>query len=141
MTRIVVDTGPLVALRNRRDAKHAWTRKVLDTIAPPLWTCDAVVTEACFLLRHVTGGQDSILELLAADILRIDFNFSVEVAQVRTLMSRFQSVPMSFADACLVRMTELVPKSTVLTLDNDFLVYRRNRRLVVPTIMPRGASI
>lgn len=136
MTRIIIDTGPLVALRNRRDRYHAWTRRVLDTIEPPLWTCEAVLTEACFLLGQITGGPDAILELLAGGILRIDFNLSAEGASVRTLMSKFQSVPMSLADACLVRMTELVPRSVVLTLDSDFQVYRRSRRLVVPTILP-----
>ena len=110
---------------------------MLDTVEPPLWTCEAVVTEACFLLGHMNGGPNAILELLAAGILKIDFTLSAEGAPVRTLMSRFQSVPMSLADACLVRMTELVPGSVVLTLDSDFHVYRRNRRLVVPTIMPR----
>ena len=137
MTRIIIDTGPLVALRNKRDQYHGWARRVLDTVEPPLWTCEAVVTEACFLLGHMNGGPNAILELLAAGILKIDFTLSAEGAPVRTLMSRFQSVPMSLADACLVRMTELVPGSVVLTLDSDFHVYRRNRRLVVPTIMPR----
>lgn len=122
MTRIVVDAGPLVALRNSRDRYHSWARKVLDTIEPPLWTCDAVLTEASFLLGQVKGGKDAILDLLAGDILRIDFRLSEEVASVRALTTRFQSVPMSLADACLVRMTELVPNSVVLTLDSDFLV-------------------
>lgn len=137
MTRIIIDTGPLVALRNKRDQYHAWARRVLDTIEPPLWTCEAVLTEACFLLGQITGGPDAVLELLARDIVKVDFKLSEEVAAVGALMSRFQSVPMSLADACLVRMTELVPSSVVLTLDSDFHVYRRNRRLVVPTIMPR----
>ena len=137
MTRIIIDTGPLVALRNKRDQYHAWARRVLDTIEPPLWTCEAVLTEACFLLGQITGGPDAVLELLARDIVKVDFKLSEEVASVGALMSRFQSVPMSLADACLVRMTELVSSSVVLTLDSDFHVYRRNRRLVVPTIMPR----
>lgn len=137
MTRIIIDTGPLVALRNKRDQYHGWARRVLDTIEPPLWTCEAVLTEACFLLGQITGGPHAILELLARDIVKVDFKLSEEVAPVGALMSRFQSVPMSLADACLVRMTELVPSSVVLTLDSDFHVYRRNRRLVVPTIMPR----
>ena len=137
MTRIIIDTGPLVALRNKRDQYHAWARRVLDTIEPPLWTCEAVLTEACFLLGQITGGPDAVLELLARDIVKVDFKLSEEVAAVGALMSRFQSVPMSLADACLVRMTELVSSSVVLTLDSDFHIYRRNRRLVVPTIMPR----
>jgi predicted nucleic acid-binding protein len=136
VSRVVVDTGPLVALLNRRDRYHAWARTVLDTIKPPLSTCEAVLSEACFLLRQTSGGQDAILKLLDGDVLRIDFSLSAEATSVRALMARFQSVPMSLADACLVRMTELVPNSVVLTLDSDFRVYRRSRRLVVPTIAP-----
>jgi hypothetical protein len=51
-------------------------------------------------------------------------------------MRRYASVPMSLADACLVRMSELDPAARILTLDSDFLVYRRSGRQVVPTIMP-----
>jgi predicted nucleic acid-binding protein len=138
--RVVADTGPLVALLNRRDRYHAWARGVLDTIEPPIFTCEPVLTEACYLLRLMKGGPDAILKMLAADVLKIDFSLAQEAAPVRTLMSRFQSVPMSLADACLVRMTEMEPKSAVLTLDRDFLVYRRIRRLVVSTIMPKLGS-
>ena len=136
MIRVVVDTGPLVALLNKRDQYHSWARSVFSTIEPPILTCEAVLAETCFLLAKMKGGQDAILAMLARDIVKIDFSLALEVVPVRALMSRFQSVPMSLADACLVRMSELEPKSVVLTLDRDFLVYRRNKRLVVPTIMP-----
>ena len=77
-----------------------------------------------------------MLELLARDIVRVDFRLAAEVGPVRALMKKFASVPMSFADACLVRMTELLPGTQVVTLDGDFHIYRRNRRQLVPTIMP-----
>jgi predicted nucleic acid-binding protein len=84
----------------------------------------------------VAGGADAVLALLAADVLRIEFRIESEFEPVRGLMRKFRSVPMSFADACLVRMTELEPRSTVLTFDSDFRVYRRNRRQTVPSLMP-----
>ena len=62
MTRIVIDAGPLVALLNRRDRHHAWVREVLGTVEPPVFTCEAVISEACFLLARLTGGQDAVLE-------------------------------------------------------------------------------
>ena len=136
MTRVVVDTGPLVALLNRRDRHHVWIREVLDTVAPPIFTCEAVVSEACFLLGRLTGGQDALLELLANDVVRIDFRLHAELDTVRRLMRKFASVPMSLADACLVRMAELDAPTTIVTMDGDFRVYRRNRRQVIPTIMP-----
>ena len=136
MTRIVVDTGPLVALLNRRDRHHAWVRAVLDTVEPPVFTCGAVISEACFLMGRIDGGQDAVLQLLSDDILRLDFRMESEIAALRALMKKFANVPMALADACLVRMTELDQRSQVLTLDGDFRAYRRNRRQSVPTIMP-----
>lgn len=136
MTRVVLDTGPLVALLNRRDRYHAWVRDVLDTVEPPVFTCEPVISEACFLLARIDGGQDAVLQLLSDDILRLDFRMESELDALRALMKRFANVPMSLADACLIRMTELDQRSQVLTLDGDFRVYRRNRRQSVPTIMP-----
>ncbi len=136
MTRVLVDTGPLVALLNRRDQYHAWARSVLDTVTPPVFTCEAVLSEACFLLARVAGGADAVLALVAADILRVEFQIGVEIAAVLRLAARFASVPMSFADACLVRMTELELRSVVLTINGDFKHYRRNKRHVVPVITP-----
>lgn len=136
MTRIVVDTGPLAALLNRRDRHHAWVRDVLDTVEPPVFTCEPVISEACFLLGRIDGGQDAVLQLLSDNILRLDFRLEAEIDALRALMKKFANVPMSLADACLVRMTELDQRSQVLTLDGDFRVYRRNRRQSVPTIMP-----
>lgn len=136
MTRVVVDTGPLVALLNRRDRHHVWVREVLDTVEPPIFTCEAVVSEACFLLGRLAGGQDALLELLANDVVRIDFRLHTEIDTVRGLMRKFASVPMSLADACLVRMSELDAQTMIVTMDGDFRVYRRNRRQVIPTIMP-----
>jgi predicted nucleic acid-binding protein len=136
VTSVVVDTGPLVALLNRRERHHLWVAKVMDTIEPPLFTCDPVLSEACFLLRHISGGSDGVLELVARGLVRSDFHVMAEVDPIRTLMKKFASVPMSLADACLVRMTELDQKSVVLTLDSDFKIYRRNKRQTVPTLMP-----
>jgi uncharacterized protein len=136
VTRIIVDTGPIVALLNRRDRHHAWIREVLDTVEPPIFTCEPVVSEACFLLGRIAGGQDAVLELLAHDVLKLDFRMLSEIDALRALMRKFASVPMSLVDACLVRMTELDAQGVVVTLDSDFRVYRRNRRQVIPTIMP-----
>ncbi len=136
MTRLLVDAGPLVALLNRRDRHHSWVREILDTLEPPVFTCEAVVSEACFLLSRIAGGQDALLELLTRHVIEIDFQMAGELVAVRSLMRKFATVPMALADACLVRMSELDTTSVILTLDSDFRIYRRNRRQVVPTIMP-----
>ena len=77
-----------------------------------------------------------MLGLLAKDVLKVDFRVSSEIDALRGLMQKFANVPMSFADACLVRMSELDARSRILTLDSDFRVYRRNRRQAIPTVMP-----
>jgi uncharacterized protein len=133
---VIVDTGPLVALLNRRERHHAWAAEIMDTMEPPIFTCDLVLSEACFLLQDLDGGPDAVMELVARGIVRSDFHVMAEVDSVRALMKKFATVPMSLADACVVRMTELDPKSVVLTLDSDFKVYRRNKRQVVPTLLP-----
>jgi uncharacterized protein len=137
MNRVVVDTGPLVALLNSRDAYHGWARDVLDGVEPPLATCEAVLSEACFLVRKIKGGPGAVLELVSRGIVEIQFRVGTEIDAIRKLMSKYAGVPMSMADACLVRMTELDTRATILTLDGDFKIYRRNGRQVVPIISPR----
>jgi predicted nucleic acid-binding protein len=133
---LVIDTGPLVALLNRRDRHHAWARKIFDAIEPPIFTCAAVLSEACFLLGRSVRGEDPVLELVSNEVIKLDFRIEPEAAALRALMKKFADVPMSLADACLVRMTELEQQSVVVTLDTDFRVYRRNGRRAIPTIMP-----
>lgn len=136
MKHVVVDTGPLVALLNSRDSHHEWARKTLDVVEPPLRTCEAVISEACFIVRRLRGGPDAVLELLARGIVQIGFRLDAELAAVTKLMTRYAAMPMSLADACLVRMTELDRRATILTIDSDFRIYRRNGRQTVPVILP-----
>lgn len=136
MTKLIVDAGPLVAAVWKKDPRHKWVTDLLAAVAPPLRTCEAVISEACFLVRGFHGGQDIIMNLLAQGVLRCDFHLSGETEPVRGLMRKFADVPMSLADACLVRMTEQDPRATILTFDSDFRIYRRNQRQVVPTLMP-----
>jgi predicted nucleic acid-binding protein len=136
MTRFGIDTGPLVAFLNARDSFHRWSTTTLSTIEPPLYTCESVISEACFLVRHFKGGPESVLELVSRGILALDFHLGAEHSAVKKLMTKYQSVPMSLADACLVRMTELDHNLTIITIDDDFRVYRRNGRQSVPVIMP-----
>ena len=133
---IAIDTGPLVALLNARDSHHKWAKDVWSEIEPPLVTCEAVLTEACFLVREAAGGADAVLELVSRGIVKPSFRVEPHIDAVRALMTRFASVPMSFADACLVRMAELDARMTIMTLDSDFRVYRKNGRHVVPLLTP-----
>lgn len=132
----LLDTGPLVAFLNRADRFHEWALAQWARLYPPLLTCEAVLAEACFLLRHLPGGSQAVVELLDREVLLSPFVLQEEAAAVAKLIGRYAKVPMSLADACLVRMAERHSKSRVLTLDRDFQIYRKHRRHVIPTIMP-----
>jgi uncharacterized protein len=134
--RVIVDTGPLVAFINRWEQLHKWVIAEVATINQPLLTCEAVITEACFLLRNVYGGEEALISLLETGKIQIPFHLDEETAVVRELLVRYRSVPMSLADACLVRMAELSAESAVFALDSDFRIYRKNKNQSISVIMP-----
>lgn len=136
MTTIIVDTGPLVAAVNVEDAFHVWAREELERIPAPLLTCEAVVSETLHLLRRTRGGHAAVMGLLRDRLVTVPFRLDDELPSVARLLSRYADVPMSLADACLVRMSEQHAGARVLTLDSDFRVYRRHGRGVIPTIAP-----
>ncbi len=134
MERVLLDTGPLVAYLNRRDAHHAWAVGQWGSIRPPLLTCEAVLAEACFLVRALHGGSEAVLELVRRRVVQVGFGLSAEADAVAQLLKRYADVPMSLADACLVRMAEQHAGSSVFTLDTDFRIYRMSNRRVIPLI-------
>ena len=132
--QVILDTGPLVAFVNGMDKYHEWSTSQWSRIAPPLLTCEAVLSEACFLLRGLKGGQAAVLELVKRGVLSLPFRIDESVKEITWLLQKYSNIPMSLADACLVRMSELFSNSPVLTLDDDFRVYRKNKRQVVPIL-------
>ena len=137
MTRgVLLDTGPIVAYLNERDQHHGWAVSVWNHLPPPLLTCDAVLSEACFLVETHGGSADWVMELVERGIVTSGFTLADHATRLRALLKKYRSTPMSLADACLVRMSELNPRHTVLTTDSDFRIYRRDGRHVIPTLMP-----
>lgn len=136
MIETVLDTGPLVAFVDADEQYHAWSVEQFRRLPPGFITCEAVLTEAFFLLRFSPVAVTNLTRLLRAGHIKVPFHFSAEFNAVTDLMSRYRQVPMSFADACLVRMTELYKEACILTLDADFRIYRRNRRQIIPVIHP-----
>ena len=131
---LLVDTGPLVALLNPRDPHHAWAVEALHVRAT-LLTCEAVISEACFLMSRARSGSARVLELIDTAPIK-SVPLAGELDALRRLMTRYAAVPMSFADACLVRLAELTPRAVVFTLDDDFGGYRKNGREVIPRLAP-----
>jgi uncharacterized protein len=134
--QIILDTGPLVAFLNVRDRFHDWAKTQWAHIQPPLLTCEAVVSEACFLVRGWNKGTGSIFELLERGVLEIDFRLADQIAPVSDLLKKYGNVLISFADACLVRMAELHDSSSIITLDTGFRIYRKHKRRAIPLLMP-----
>ena len=136
--RVLVDSGPLVALLDRRDTHHAWVRRELANLHEPLLTCEAVLSEVFFLLSRLRGGTSLLIALLRDGLVSpsSDFSYSNEADEILRHLDRYSSVPMSFADACLVRMCEIEPDCIIFTTDRDFLTYRRHRRQPIPLISP-----
>jgi len=132
---VIVDAGFVVALLAARDGHHAWAVTQARDLPPPWSTCEAVVSEAYHLLGPL--GAQSLGLLLRRQSLVIDFDLAESVEPVTKLMEKYARVPMSLADACLVRMSETLSDPVVLTTDGDFRVYRRHSRQVVPCVTPR----
>lgn len=139
MTQTLVDTGPLVAMLDQRDGNHTWVVEQTARLKRPFFTCEPVIAEAFHLLRHYPNGRNAILEMLSEGVLAVSFRLSGEEDEVLALVRRYANVPMSLADACLVRMSELTADCVVLTLDGDFRVYRRHGRKSIPLLIPPDA--
>lgn len=136
MTRIIVDTGPLVAYFNRRDRWHRWTADQMAALNPPLLTCEPVITEACFLIQRAGGRPADLIRKITQRSLEIAIDLEEDASGIESLMQRYADTPMSLADACLVRLTERFPDCRLFTLDSDFEHYRRNGRQVIPLLHP-----
>ena len=135
--RVILDTGPLIAFLNSRDEHHDWARQQWARVEPPFLTCEAVVAEACFLAgRLASGAQEAVVTLVERGVLDLSFRLAAETGVVARMMKKYHDLPMSLADACLVRISEQNPGSVVLTLDGDFRIYRRGTRDPVPVRMP-----
>ena len=133
---VVVDTGPIIALLDADEAQHGWTVSRLEELQPPLLTCEAVLTEASYLVERAGARPSVVVDLVARGMLTVVRLLDDEAQAISRLMQRYASVPMSFADACLVRITELTANATVFTLDSDFRTYRQKGRRLIPLLMP-----
>jgi len=131
----IADTGFIVAFGNRGDTYHAWAVDLARTLTEPLLTCEPVLAEAAFHL----GSSLYVLSLLQDEMLRVAFDATRNLEQLRELARRYEERKPDLADLCLIRMSELYPRHTVITVDEaDFRVYRRNKRESIPILGPRG---
>ena len=135
--QLIADTGVIVAFLDKRDAWNTWTTEQMRRLPVPFLTCEAVIVEACFLTAHLQTGKENVLKLVSSGVLQIDFSLQTEIEAVEKLIKKYADVPMDFADACLVRMSELTGNATVFTLDSDFHIYRKNGKKKIDLIIPK----
>lgn len=130
----LVDTGFLVALLSRRDRHHRWAAAQAARFPPPWITCEGVLSEAI----HLLGGAATrtLAELIRRGVLICRYRFADDSEAVLKLLDKYADVPMGFADACLVRMTETLDDPVLLATDGDFRIYRRHGRQVIPCVLP-----
>jgi predicted nucleic acid-binding protein len=134
--RAIADTGPLVAFLDRAERHHDWAAAQVREIEIPLLVCEPVLAEAAFLLLRIPDAQDALFALLGNGALKLSFQTAEHVPEVRALLRKYRDRPMSYPDACIVRMAEIHPQHSVFTLDVDFSIYRKHGRDALELIAP-----
>jgi predicted nucleic acid-binding protein len=124
----LIDTGPLVALFDPKDADHAGCHEVLGGIDGALYTTEAVLTEAFHMLEPASKGAAGIKQFVLDGYLSLLPLDQPRLMRCFEYMAQYQSLPMDFADATLVASAEALNTRRVFTLDfADFGVYRIRR--------------
>jgi len=136
---IVLDTGPIMSYLVPNSQHHAWVVDEWARLDPPLYTCEAVISEAAHRVRRENSGLHPLLELVEIGVIKINFSVQEEITWIARLIAKYRQLPMSVADACLVRMSEFHDSCRVMTTDTDFRIYRRNGRQLIPVLMPDQA--
>lgn len=131
--KAIADTGFLVAFANRHDAHHDWAVQVAARVSEPLLTCEPVIAETAFHL----GSVPLVLAMIEDGLIALSFNCQEHLAELAALANRYRDRRPDLADVCLIRMSELHPRHTVVTVDrDDFRVYRRHTREIIPILTP-----
>jgi uncharacterized protein len=136
VARVIIDTGPLVAVFDRRAEHHLWAIEQYGQMYGPVFTCESVLSESVFLMRRDGLNPEWLIEFVRLGTVRCEFDLATEIGAVHASFRRYADRPISIADASLLRMSELHSESVIFTLDRDFLIYRRNGRQKVPLIAP-----
>ncbi len=131
----ILDTGAILAFLSRRDRFHMWAVAAFKKLPANLITCEAVLSELFFLLKSYPPGAESVIQMLQGGSLKV-LSLNQELDSITNLMRKYSDVPMSFADACLVRIAELSTRGIVVTLDSNFKTYRLKKNQKVSLMMP-----
>ncbi|MDR9415854.1 MAG: hypothetical protein RI564_06190 [Gracilimonas sp.] len=133
---VLVDTGPIVALIDRRDSKHAWASAMMDTFDAPMVSCTAVITEAIFLLKHANNGVETLFSLIDEEIILVENPYPKYKTNIHNFILKYQNISSSLADLSLITMLENKKAAKIFTIDSDFLVYRDSKGKTIDLISP-----
>jgi predicted nucleic acid-binding protein len=135
---VIVDTGPLLAFFDKAERNHRWAIERIEEAEAPLLICEPVLAETMYLLGGHAKAQDALWGLMENGALDVAFQIGEHGGALRRLMRKYRDTPMSLADACLVRMAEVHEHHAIMTLDSDFLIYRKHGRTPLALIQPDG---
>ncbi|MGA2658923.1 MAG: PIN domain-containing protein [Verrucomicrobiota bacterium] len=135
MSQTIMDSGPLVAWFSKRDSHHEWATRVFEDLPAGVLVCEAVLAEVCHLVAKDGVPSSSVLKLVEQNDLVL-VSLVGEVSDIRALMERYKDAPMDFADACVVRMSELNPGAAVCTTDGHFRFFRKSSGEIIALLAP-----
>jgi predicted nucleic acid-binding protein len=124
MKPVLLDTGFIVALLDRSENFHKTCAQAVRELVAPLVTCEAVITESCYLLRNLSGAPEAVIENITAGIFQVPFQLSRDAAGVKQILRKYKDRKIDLADACLIRLADQFGTADILTLDQDFAIYR-----------------
>ncbi|MGA2352721.1 MAG: PIN domain-containing protein [Terracidiphilus sp.] len=136
MKPVLLDSSVIVALLDKRERLHERCVRVVDELEQPLATCEAVISESCFLLRKIPNASDRILANVEEEIFQVPFQLPRSAASVHAILRKYRNLPAGFADACLVHMADQLDTGDILTLDSDFSHYRWRRTRTFRMLIP-----
>ena len=139
MKPVLLDTGVIVALLDRSERLHRACAGAVRELRAPLITCEAVIAESCYLLRNLSGASEAVIENVAAGVFQIPFQLSRESAGVKHVLRKYRDRKIDLADACLIRLADEFGTADILTLDQDFLIYRWGRNKPFRMLPNQGA--
>jgi predicted nucleic acid-binding protein len=136
MEPILIDTGAIFALFDEDDWAHERCVRALERIHRPLVTCEAVITESCYLLRRRRDAVDAVLANVETGFFGIPLRISHSSRQIREIFRKYGDTPADFADACLIAMADELNIGDILTIDSDFKHYRWRRTRKFNMLIP-----
>ncbi len=121
---VLLDTGVIVALLDRSERHHADCVQALEEVRVLLVTCEPVIAEASYLMRNLPGAPEAILQNVSDGAFQIPIQLSRCAAAIQHILRKYRDQHIELAGACLIHLASEFGTGDILTLDNDFKVYR-----------------